>query len=253
MLLLQKSEKYGFVLIVDDTVASVANVDVLPQSDLVLTSLTKSFNGQADAMGGSIVLNPQSPHHAALSPLYAARFRNELFAADAAVILANSADLLQRTQRLNRNARAMAELLHRSAADPASPIVQVQYPPLLPSRPNYDALLRRATPELPEPAYGCLLTVVFEDLETTTAFYDRCGFYPSPHLGAHVSIQLVYNLLIFGKKPEEREAMREFGVKEEAVRLSAGLEDEQDVIDTLEDALEVAKEAKRNAALQAKK
>lgn len=46
-----------------------------------------------------------------------------------------------------------------------------------------------------------------------------------------------YNMFVFGKEPEEREAFRQLGVREECVRISVGLEDVEDLIDTLKDAL----------------
>lgn len=52
------ADTYGFILVVDETVASFASVDVLSVANVIVTSLTKSFSGYADVMGGSIVLNP---------------------------------------------------------------------------------------------------------------------------------------------------------------------------------------------------
>ena len=43
---------YGFQVILDDTIGSFANVDVLGIADIVVTSLTKSFSGHGDVMGG---------------------------------------------------------------------------------------------------------------------------------------------------------------------------------------------------------
>ncbi|KAL7790065.1 pyridoxal phosphate-dependent transferase [Trichoderma ceciliae] len=242
------SEKHGFVLIVDDTLAGFGNVDVLAYSDILLTSLTKSFNGRADALGGSIVLNPLSSHYSELSSRFAKSHNNELYAADANEILANSHDFLQRTRRLNRNAEAMATYLHRTIGRDDSPVVRVQYPSLLADKSNYDHFLRHSTAELPNPGYGCLLNVEFESVETARAFYDRCGFYSSPHLGGHVTIMLAYNMMMFGKKPEEREEFRKYGAIEESIRISAGLEDAEDLIDTLKDALDAATEVKKKAA-----
>ncbi|KAF5003785.1 hypothetical protein FDECE_9680 [Fusarium decemcellulare] len=242
------SEKYDFVLIVDDTIGGFANIDVLAQSDMVLTSLTKSFSGRADVMGGSVALNPLSDKYSYLKSLFNASHHNELFASDAKVLLSNSQDFLQRTKILNRNALAMANFLYEATSIPDSPVVNVQYPALLKSKENYDAVMRRGTPEIPEPGYGCLLTVEFCGVETAMAFYHRCGFYPSPHLAGHVTIMFAYNMVVFGKKPEETEYMRELGVKEETVRISAGLEDEGDLIDTLRDALQAAVEVKRGVS-----
>ncbi|TWU76944.1 hypothetical protein ED733_007089 [Metarhizium rileyi] len=246
----QLSEKYGFVLILDDTLSSFGNLDILAQGDLLLTSLTKSFSGRSDVLGGSIVLNPLSPHYAELSKRFTESHHNQLFAADAAVLLSNSEDYFERTSRLNDNARAMAEFLNKTVGQPDSPVVNVQYPSLLPSKANYDAFMRRSTPELPEPGYGCLLTVEFDSIETARAFYDRCGFYPSPHLGGHVTIMLAYNMFMFGKDKDEAAALRPCGIREESVRISAGLEDKQDLLDTLQDALNAAVEVKKGGGTQ---
>lgn len=46
------ADKYGFLVIIDDTIGSSANVDVMDIADVVITSLTKSFNGYADVLCG---------------------------------------------------------------------------------------------------------------------------------------------------------------------------------------------------------
>lgn len=52
--------KYDFVVVVDDTIGSYANVDVLDIADIVITSLTKSFNGFADVLAGRQVSHHQT-------------------------------------------------------------------------------------------------------------------------------------------------------------------------------------------------
>lgn len=46
------ANSYGFVLVVDETIGTFANVDLLGVADVVLTSLSKTFSGYADVMGG---------------------------------------------------------------------------------------------------------------------------------------------------------------------------------------------------------
>ncbi|KAI0910510.1 pyridoxal phosphate-dependent transferase [Ustulina deusta] len=53
------ADRYGFFVVVDDTCASFANIDLLGAADAVVTSLTKAFSGYADVMAGSAVLNPK--------------------------------------------------------------------------------------------------------------------------------------------------------------------------------------------------
>ena len=234
-----QSEKHGFVLVADDTISSFANVDLLSQCDILLTSLTKSFSGHANVMGGSIVLNPASPYYSTLSPLVTRNHCNELFGVDAQVLLSNSECFLERTAIYNRNAQAVADFLSdKIATDPDCPLAKVRYPSALSSKSLYDSLKRQSTPELPEPGYGCLLNLEFESLDAARAFHDNCGFYPSPHLGGHVTIMFAYCMVVFGKKPEERAYFSGIDAKEESVRISVGLEKAEDIVDTIADALE---------------
>lgn len=46
------ADKYDFIVVVDDTIGTCANVDVLGVADMVVTSLTKWFNGFADVLAG---------------------------------------------------------------------------------------------------------------------------------------------------------------------------------------------------------
>ena len=43
---------HGFIIVVDDTIGTFVNVNVLPYADIVATSLSKLFSGKADVMGG---------------------------------------------------------------------------------------------------------------------------------------------------------------------------------------------------------
>jgi cystathionine gamma-synthase len=200
-------------------------------------------------MGGSIVLNPVSPHYTGLFCHFTKHHHNELFARDAGVLLSNSQDYFERTAKLNANAQAMAEFLHKSITTlPDSPVTSVQYPSLLLSKKYYDAFKKNSTPELPDPGYGCLMTVEFESTDMARAFYDNCGFYSSPHLGGHVTIMLGYNMFTFAQDPQQAEKYRHYGVKEESVRVSAGLEDSQDLLDTLQHALDEAIKVKKGHA-----
>jgi cystathionine gamma-synthase len=59
------ADQYDLAVIVDDTIGSSANVDVLNAADVVVTSLTKSFSGFADVMAGRYRVLPRhlsNPH-----------------------------------------------------------------------------------------------------------------------------------------------------------------------------------------------
>jgi cystathionine gamma-synthase len=46
------ADQYDFIFVVDDTIGSFANVDVMDVADIIVTSLSKYFNGFADALAG---------------------------------------------------------------------------------------------------------------------------------------------------------------------------------------------------------
>lgn len=268
------ADKYAFPVVVDDTVGSFANIDVLPMADLLMTSLTKSFSGYADVMGGSTVLNPLSPHyHSTLKPLFTRFFHNEYFAADAETLLSNSEDYLPRTRILNHNAAALAAYLTTKASDPSSPVTGVLYPKTSDTRSHYEAFMRPRKPASTStststsntsntapskgeeeeaqpsssftPGYGCLLSVDFEDLATARAFYNNLEFHCGPHLGAHRTLALCFNATMYGKNPEEERYHASYGVRPEQVRISVGLEGEEEIIAAVEHALGKADEVYR--------
>lgn len=50
------ADKYGFVIVVDETIGSFANVEVLPLADVIVSSLSKVFSGETNVLGGRYVL-----------------------------------------------------------------------------------------------------------------------------------------------------------------------------------------------------
>ncbi|KIX07118.1 uncharacterized protein Z518_05095 [Rhinocladiella mackenziei CBS 650.93] len=71
-------DEYDIVLAVDDTIGGFANIDVMDMTDMLVTSLTKSFNGYADVIAGSVVLNPASRQYGKLKFLLDEHYVPEL-------------------------------------------------------------------------------------------------------------------------------------------------------------------------------
>ena len=136
------ADKYGFVLIVDDTISSFCNVDLLGVADILITSLTKSFSGYSDVLAGSAVLNPSSPLYNDLKPVFEKSYLNEFYNADAEHLEKNSQDYLERSTILNRNAEKITEYLQTLALDPKSSITKVFYTPYSAELANYTPLMR---------------------------------------------------------------------------------------------------------------
>ena len=52
------ADKYDFLLVVDETLGNFCNVEVLPFADMVVSSLSKVFSGDANVMGGRCAISP---------------------------------------------------------------------------------------------------------------------------------------------------------------------------------------------------
>ncbi|XWX01360.1 hypothetical protein V2A60_009387 [Cordyceps javanica] len=219
------ADEYGFVVVVDDTIGSSANVDVLGVADIVATSLTKTFSGYADVMGGSIAINPSSPHHQGLRAILTSKFVPTLYGADAVQLERNSRDYLARTAVLNKNASYLVSLLepltrhhhHRS------PLNHVYHPSTCWSAKNYAARMRQATDDF-VPGFGYLLTLEFCSVEAAGAFFDALQVCKGPSIGAQVTLALPYVQVVFAK---EKPWAARYGLSEAIVRISVGLEDQK--------------------------
>ncbi|KAI0144261.1 cystathionine gamma-synthase [Xylariaceae sp. FL1272] len=235
MRLRKLADTYGFFLVADDTCASFANIDLLAAADVVVTSLTKSFSGYADVMAGSVVLNPNSTRaYVSLKPKVSSRFHNELFEGDAAHLLANNKDFFPRTILHNRNATAVASYFNALVEQPGSPVTKVCYPPHSKGSRYLECFMRKPTNELPQPGYGCLLSIEFDTLEHLITFYDSVNLFCGPHLGAHLTICMPYNAMVYGKEHPELHA--EYGLKQEQLRIAVGYEDSEGLLQRCKDA-----------------
>ena len=57
------ADKYEFLIVVDETIGNFVNVEVMPYADIVVSSLTKVFSGDANVMGGRSVTRDCSYIH----------------------------------------------------------------------------------------------------------------------------------------------------------------------------------------------
>ncbi|KAK3393209.1 pyridoxal phosphate-dependent transferase [Podospora didyma] len=238
------ADEYGFAVVLDETIGSYSNIDVLPMADVLVTSLTKSFSGYANVMAGSVVVSPSSTLDSLLKSTLTARFRNELFLPDASVLLSNSQDYLPRSTILNRNALTLAKFLLTHSASESSPITGVLYPPMTNTLANYTAHMRPATADF-TPGYGCLLSIDFSNAATAKAFYDNLAVYHGPHLGAHRTLAFPFNDAIWGGGADpltDPDFMYHisYGLRPEQVRVAVGLESEEELVDTFAYALQFA-------------
>ncbi|KAF3015613.1 hypothetical protein E8E14_010400 [Neopestalotiopsis sp. 37M] len=240
--------EYDLVLGIDDTIGSWANIDVIGMADILVTSITKSFNGYADAIGGTAILNPASPKYSELKPLFNAHYVSEFYIDDAEAIERNSRDYLARSAKLNSNAGAVVEYLHSRAQDPESAVYRVHYPSVNPSGDHYRRFMRPATPDF-APGYGCLFSVELDSLDTARVFYDNLNVHKSVHLGAPFTLAFAYTMCAYQKKLEWA---AQFGLKPTQIRISVGLEDTDTLVEDFRLAVQAADEARKMSRCKVK-
>ncbi|KAI9932527.1 hypothetical protein ASPWEDRAFT_33427 [Aspergillus wentii DTO 134E9] len=218
------ADQYNFIVVCDDTLASFANVDLFPYVDVLVTSLTKIFSGAANVMGGSVVINPQSPHHDFIHSALTTNYEDNLFPLDAIVLAHNSIDYVQRTHRCNKTAFTLATALsaHKS-------IRKVHYPPFVQTAPLYEKVRRR------NGGYGFILSLFFHSLESAVCFYNALDVRKGASCGTNFTLAIAYTELTHNK---DFAWAAESGVTRDCVRISVGLEDEDVLLDRMERALD---------------
>ncbi|EXJ70720.1 uncharacterized protein A1O5_05710 [Cladophialophora psammophila CBS 110553] len=234
------ADEYDAILAIDDTIGSYANIDITHMTDILVTSLTKSFNGYADVIAGCAILNPASRHYDALKSLFNTQYVPELYVDDVEALERNSRDYLTRTTKLNHNAKALTDYLQTCAEDSNSAVTRVHYPSVNPSGEHYRQFMRLETPQF-TPGYGCLFSVEFEDVEATEAFYNNLNVHNSVHLGAPFTLAFAYTACTYAKKLDWAAS---YGLKPTQIRITAGLEDIDLLLEGFKSAVEAANQVK---------
>jgi cystathionine gamma-synthase len=218
--------EHGVPLVVDDVVATPANIDLRGHADLIATSLTKFIAGSGDVMGGALICNPRSPLYPELKPVASARHEELLWGGDAAALEAGARGFRERMKRHNSTGLLIAERLRRHAA-----IERVWYPRWEFSE-AYEAVRR------PDGGWGALITFLPKNAETASPrIYDALEVCKGPSLGTVFTLACPFTLLAHYTELEWAEAC---GVPRSLIRLSIGLEDPEALWRRIEKALAAA-------------
>ncbi|KAI4279378.1 MAG: hypothetical protein LQ337_000301 [Flavoplaca oasis] len=204
------ADRFDFAVVVDETIGNFLNIHVMPDADVVVSSLTKVFSGDSNVMGGSSILNPLSRYYQALKKKMETEYEDNYWAEDALFMERNSRDFVSRIARINVNAEAIC-------------MKDVYYPKYSSTRPFYEQY------RSPTGGYGGLLSVTFRARAEAIAFYDALDTAKGPSLGTNFTLRLVNS--------EDEHWAAQYGVAPDLVRMSVGLEDTADLCSIIELAL----------------
>jgi cystathionine gamma-synthase len=99
---------------------------------------------------------------------------------------------------------------------------------------NEDYLARCVIHNFNADALASYFHALVEQVEAA-AFYDVLNFFHSPHLGAHLSIDISYNAMVYGRGDPKIHAA--YGLRPQQVRITVGLEDQEVLLARCEEAL----------------
>ena len=214
----------GAILAVDNTFASPClQRPIALGADLVMHSTTKYLNGHSDSIGGVVVATRdediewlrfiQNSAGAILSPF------------DSWLVLRGTKTLPLRMKQHTANGTALAEFLEKHPK-----VTKVIYPGL-PSHPQH-ALARKQMPN----GCGGMLSFEVASLDVARHVLNRFKLMAlAESLGGVETLVCHPASMTHASVPPERRA--KIGLSDALIRISAGIEDIQDLIDDLEQAL----------------
>ncbi|MFC3193499.1 cystathionine gamma-synthase [Marinicella sediminis] len=219
------AKKHDLLTVVDNTFASPYLQNPLDMgADLVMHSATKFINGHSDMVGGFVVVNDSELADQVGFLQNAIGGVSGAF--DAYMALRGFKTLPLRMERHCQNAQAIAEWLEQD-----SRVDQVIYPGLK-SHPQHELAKQQMR------GFGGVISVLIKGgLDETTAMMERCQLFAlAESLGGIESLINHPAIMTHASVPAEQRA--QIGITDNLVRLSVGIEDIEDLIADLDEALD---------------
>ncbi len=222
--MVETARQYDVITVVDSTFATPINLRPLEHGiDLVIHSATKYLGGHNDILAGAVIGPAQI-----LAEIEKARgvMGGVSSPHDAYLLLRGLKTLDLRIRRQNENGQRVAQFLE------GHPTIRRVYYPGLPSHPDYEIARRQMN------GFGGVVSFEIEghgeDKDRTERFIDLLRLpYIGPTLGGVESI-IEQPAALFSLDREERQAA---GIKDNLVRYALGIEDADDLIADLSQAL----------------
>ncbi|TIB72953.1 hypothetical protein E3Q23_03171 [Wallemia mellicola] len=241
------ADKYGFLIVVDETIGSFMNIDILPLADVVVSSLTKAFSGETNVMGGSIILNPEGSHYEELRDHIVNIYEDSYWFEDAIFMERNSRDFCNRVKKVNENTETLCDWFYNLSELNGSNegvIKEVFYPKYTTTE-NYNARKREGG------GYGGLFSLTFgsknnskeRNGDIARIFFDNLDLAAGPSLGCNFTLASCYAILAHYT---ELDWIEEYGVDRNLIRCSIGLEDVNTLLSAYKFAYEKALEFVRD-------
>lgn len=221
--------QHGARLIVDPSIVSVWNVDVLPHADIVATSLTKYTASEGDLVAGLCAINPAGPDAAALRAKVAAHAEAP-YARDLARLAVQIGQTDAVLAKIHAGTARVAAFL---AAHPAVKDVFWAHHPA--GAAHYRRLARGAD------ATGGMITFTLREIGSLARVYDRLRLPKGPSFGMKTTLICPFMYLAHYDLVTTPSGLAELAASRldaDLLRLCVGTEPPEDIIAALAEALE---------------
>ncbi len=218
--------EHGAHLIVDPSVASVFNLDVLRHADVVVSSLTKYAASDGDLVAGMIAINPAGLDAAALRERAAAELE-PIYPRDLARLAAQIGETQSVLRTIHANTAQVAAFLE---AHPA--VREVLWARHLASRANFETIARS-----PDATGGVISFTLRGPIEQ---FYDRLRLPKGPSFGMKTTLICPFMVLAHYDLVSTPAGIAELAASRldpDLLRLCCGTEPAAEIIAALAEAL----------------
>jgi len=218
------TQKYGIPVIIDATIATPFNMEVLEYADIVTDSLTKFACGHGDVMMGAIVLNHKSDIAMACGVLIPAIVEKP-YTRDIQRLAFTIKDYKSRVEKISYNTIALLDYLHQSKH------VTAIYSAMNPDYVDNFLKVRKNDNAMPG-----LISILFD--KKLYHYYDQLRLPKGPSFGTEFTLAMPYVYLAHFDllhTPEGRNYLESIGLKSELLRISVGTEPIEEIIRVFEE------------------
>lgn len=223
--------RQGAMLIVDPSIASIHNVDVLPHADLVVSSLTKYSAHEGDLTAGVVAVNPAGRDAAALRSAVP-RELEPVYPRDLSRLAAQIGGTRDTLGRIHANTARVAAFLESHPA-----VGAVRWALQTSCAENFERIARRPG------ATGGVITFTLRRKGALEAFYDRLRLPKGPSFGMTTTLICPFMYLAhydLVTTPSGLAELAASGVDPDLLRLCCGTESAEEIIGALSEALGAA-------------
>lgn len=218
------AQEHNLLTIVDNTFMTSYWQSPIPLgADIVLHSATKYLGGHSDVVAGVVVVNTKEL--AQRIHFIQNATGGVLGAQDSWLLMRGLKTLGIRMEEHERNARMIVGFLQNH------PKVKKVYYPGIPTHPNYETAKRQAT------GFGAIVSFDVDSENTLEQLMSKLKYFTlAESLGAVESLISVPSKMTHASIPAQRR--EELGITDTLIRISIGIEDHEDLIEDLTQALQ---------------